>query len=52
MSQWLTTSILFDRHIALEWEEAALPNDKGRDRVERLIFDASAKPPMIKKVCG
>ena len=43
MSQHLTTSILSDGTLALEWEESPLSGDGGRLRLEEILFDPFKK---------
>ena len=43
MSQHLVTSILFDRTLALEWEDSSLPENLGRLRFEKLLLDVYKK---------
>jgi non-specific serine/threonine protein kinase len=39
MPQHLTTSILFDGTLSLEWEESSLPENHDRRRIETLLTD-------------
>ena len=41
MSKSLVTSILFDRSLALEWEESSLTNSHDSLRLEHLLVEAS-----------
>ncbi len=43
MSKRLVTAILFDSSLALEWEETALPDNHGRQRLEKLLLDSHKK---------
>ena len=43
MSQHLVTSILFDRTLALEWEDSLLPENLARLHFEKLLLDVYKK---------
>jgi non-specific serine/threonine protein kinase len=41
MRPYLVTSILFDGHLALEWEECPLPDSVDRQRLEAFLLETS-----------